>query len=115
MAQKTVVTLIDDLDNSKADETVSFSLDGASYEIDLSSSNAAELRDVMAKYVANARRASGRGPRTNGTGAVKRGRPARGDREQTQAIREWARNHDYKVGEKGRIPAHIVEAYNAQN
>lgn len=114
MAQKTVVTLIDDLDEGTADETVSFGIDGSHYEIDLSAKNAAELRDALAKYVANARRASGRSSRA-GTSAPRRGRSGRGDREQTQAIREWARQHDYKVGEKGRIPAHIIEAYNAQN
>lgn len=114
MAQKTVVELIDDLDEGKADETVAFSLDGSAYEIDLSTKNAKALRDSLANYVANARRASGRSGGGRAAGA-RRGRPARGDREQTQAIREWARNHDYKVGEKGRIPAHIVEAYNAQS
>ena len=84
------------------------------YEIDLSEKNAALLRDTLAKYVANARRASGRPGRPPAAGA-RRGRPARGDREQTHAIREWARNNGFKVGEKGRIPAHIVEAYNAAN
>ena len=37
------------------------------------------------------------------------------DREQTQAIREWARNNGHKVTERGRIPATIVEAYNSAN
>lgn len=114
MAQRTVVTLIDDLDEGNADETVVFGIDGSSYEIDLSAKHAAALRDSLAKYVANARRGGARPGRPAGSGR-RGGRPARGDREQTQAIREWARNHDYKVGEKGRIPAHIVEAYNAQN
>ena len=112
MAQKTIVQLIDDLDQGKAEETVRFSLDGSSYEIDLSKKNAAKLRDALATYVANARRVS------RGSGRVpsggRRGRPARGDREQTQAIREWARKNGHKVGEKGRIPAHILEAYHAK-
>ncbi len=113
MAQRTIVKLIDDLDNGEASETVAFGIDGSSYEIDLSETNAAELRDSLAKYIANARRASAtRVPRVSSGG---RRRSARGDREQTQAIREWARTHDYKVGEKGRIPAHIIEAYHAQN
>ena len=81
MAQKHIVQLIDDLDQTKADETVSFGLDGATYEIDLSSKNAAKLRDAMAQYVANARRVSRGGART--TNAGRRSRPARGDREQT--------------------------------
>jgi hypothetical protein len=112
MAQKTIVQLIDDLDQSPADETVSFALDGTAYEIDLSSGNAAKLRDALAVYVANGRRVSrsaARGPVQN-----RRVRPARGDREQTQAIREWARRNGHKIGEKGRIPAHILEAFNSQ-
>jgi hypothetical protein len=112
MAQKTIVQLIDDLDQGAADETVSFGLDGASYEIDLSSKNAAKLRDSLANYVANGRRARGSGARSAAAG--RRGRGARGDREQTQAIREWARKNSYKIGEKGRIPSHILEAYNAK-
>jgi hypothetical protein len=112
MAQKTIVQLIDDLDQGVADETVSFGLDGTNYEIDLSAKNAAKLRDAMANYVANARR-SGRSAARTGTSG-RRGRGVRGDREQTQAIREWARKNGFKIGEKGRIPAHVLEAYNSQ-
>jgi hypothetical protein len=112
MAQKTIVQLIDDLDQGVADETVAFGLDGTNYEIDLSAKNAAKLRDTLANYVANARRAGRSAPRSGPSG--RRGRGARGDREQTQAIREWARKNGFKIGEKGRIPAHVLEAYNAQ-
>lgn len=117
MAQKTIVQLIDDLDESPAEETVSFALDGANYEIDLSKKNADRLRDSLAVYVANARRANRFG--TSGAGRPqpagrRSGGAARGDREQTQAIREWARNNGHKVGDKGRIPASIMDAYNAQ-
>ena len=113
MARQTIVQLIDDLDQGKADETVSFALDGVAYEIDLSAKNAAKMRDVLANYVANARRSTRTAAvRTSGSG--RRGRGARGDREQTQAIREWARRNGHKVGDKGRIPATVLEAYNAQ-
>lgn len=37
MARQETVTLTDDIDGGKADETVTFGLDGASYEIDLHS------------------------------------------------------------------------------
>jgi hypothetical protein len=113
MAQKHIVQLIDDIDQGVAEETVSFSLDGSNYEIDLSAKNAAKLRDSLATYVAHARRAA-RGSGRPANGAARRGRPARGDREQTHAIRAWARNNGHKIGEKGRIPAHILEAYNSQ-
>lgn len=112
MAQKTIVQLIDDLDHGAAEETVSFALDGAGYEIDLSAKNAAKLRDALAVYIANARRSGRSAGRP--AAAPRRGRASRGDREQTQAIREWARQNGHKVGEKGRIPAHILEAYHSQ-
>ena len=112
MAQKHIVQLIDDLDQSVAVETVTFGIDGNYYEIDLNKKHAAALRDALATYVANGRRA-GRGPARSGGGARRSGRPSRSDREQTQAIREWARSSGYQVGEKGRIPAHILEAYNS--
>jgi hypothetical protein len=111
MAQRHIVQLIDDLDGGEAAETVSFALDGTSYDIDLSANNASKLRDAFALYVANARRSS-RGP---GRPSGRRGRGARTDREQTQAIREWARKNGHKVGEKGRIPATVLEAYHAKN
>jgi hypothetical protein len=115
MAQKTIVQLIDDIDQGTAEETVSFGLDGASYEIDLSAKNAAKLRDALAVYVANARRSGRGGGSSRPSSSSRRGRGSRGDREQTQAIREWARKNGHKVGEKGRIPASVLEAYHAQS
>ena len=61
MAQKVQVLLVDDLDGSEATETVAFGLDGASYEIDLSSGNAGKLRKELAHYVEHARKASSHG------------------------------------------------------
>ena len=113
MARQTIVQLIDDLDQGKADETVSFALDGVGYEIDLSAKNAAKMRDALANYVANARRST-RSTTVRSSSSGRRGRAARGDREQTQAIREWARRNNFKIGDKGRIPANILEAYNSQ-
>ena len=108
MAQKHIVQLIDDLDGVEAQETVSFSLDGTRYEIDLSAENAAKLRDSLAVYVANARRSTRPGAQANG-----RGRSHRADREQTAAIREWARANGHRIGDKGRIPSEVLEAYHA--
>jgi hypothetical protein len=109
MAKKVQVSLIDDIDGSNAVETVGFALDGTSYEIDLSRANAKKLRDGLSNYVAHARRA-GRVRASDGRRA--RG-SARSDREQTQAIREWARRNGHKVSDRGRVPASVLEAYNA--
>jgi hypothetical protein len=59
MAQKIQALLIDDLDGSAAEGTVRFGLDGTDYEIDLNAGHATQLRDALARYVDDARRAGG--------------------------------------------------------
>jgi hypothetical protein len=111
MAQKVIVELVDDLDGTASDDisTVSFSLDGADYEIDLTEDNAESLRATLEEYVAAARRTGGRIKR--GSGPTKSpARPA-ADREQTKAIREWARQNGFELAERGRIPANVLAAY----
>lgn len=107
MAKQTTVTLVDDLDGSEAAGQVEFALDGRTYEIDLSEKNSARLRDALAEYVAAARRAGGSGRRRAGGAAA---RPVT-DREQNQAIREWAQNQGMKISERGRIPAEVLDAF----
>jgi hypothetical protein len=116
VAQKVTVSLIDDLDGDQADETVEFGLDGKNYEIDLSSKNASKLRDALAEYVAAARRPGGR-RRGGGGGAAASAASRRPsvDREQNQAIRDWARKRGMKVSDRGRIPADVLEAYHQEN
>ncbi len=109
MAQKVQVILVDDIDGGAADETVSFSLDGVSYEIDLSTANAAAFRDSLAQYVGTARKI-GRSTAGRSAGSNGRRRSSGGD-NRTAQIREWARSNGHPVNERGRIPATIVEAY----
>lgn len=109
MAQKVLVSLVDDLDGGSADETVAFSVDGKGYEIDLSSANASKLRDSLAEFVAAARKPGGarRGRRGPGIGSPS----PTADREQNQAIRDWARGQGMEVSARGRIPADVIQAY----
>ncbi|CAM3894697.1 histone-like nucleoid-structuring protein Lsr2 [Smaragdicoccus niigatensis] len=113
MAKKVTVTLVDDVDGeSTADTTVEFGLDGVSYEIDLSSLNAAKLREQLEVWIAHARRTGGRRVASKTPGQpVSKNRVAV-DREQSAAIREWARRNGHKVSARGRISAEITEAYN---
>jgi hypothetical protein len=111
MAQRVEVHLIDDVDGKAAAETVTFGLDGNNYEIDLSDKNAGKLRDALATYVGVARKA-GRIPAKSGRGRSGGGSAA-ADREQNQAIREWAKAKGLNVSDRGRIPAEIVEKYHA--
>lgn len=113
MAQKVTVSLIDDLDGDKAEETVEFGLDGKTYEIDLSSSNANKLRETLSGYVAAARKAGRR--RAAGAPGAAPVRRAGVDREQNQAIREWARKRGMKVSDRGRIPAEVLDAYHQEH
>ena len=110
MAQKVQVILIDDIDGGDADETVSFSLDGVSYEIDLSTKNAAEFRTSFASYVGTARRVAGRSGAGRGSSARRR-TSAGSAGNRTAQIREWARATGHKVNERGRLAATLVEAY----
>ncbi len=109
MAQRVHIILEDDLDGGNADETVKFGLDGASYEIDLSTNNAASLRDVLAQYVASARRGSG----NRGSRRSPRGRSGGGDANNASQMRDWAREHGYTVSDRGRVSADIKAAYDA--
>ncbi len=106
MAQKVQVILVDDIDGGSATETVSFSLDGASYEIDLSARNAAKMRDALASYVGAARKVAAR------SGSRRGARRGSGD-NRTAQIRAWAKSKNLKVNERGRIPAEIVAKYDA--
>ena len=103
MATRTLVEYVDDLDGSGGAKTVTFSLDGAAYEIDLNGRHAREFRKALAPYATSGRpvrqkQAAGRSVQT---------------RERAVRVRMWARNNGYKVGKAGRIPREIEEAFNA--
>ncbi|MFK0074696.1 histone-like nucleoid-structuring protein Lsr2 [Arthrobacter woluwensis] len=103
MARHVQIQMVDDLDGTPAEETITFSLDGTSYEIDLNKEHAQDLRKTLEPYIAPARRAT-----TSRRGASKPSSARRGD---TAEIREWAQKNGYKVSDRGRIHAEVVEAY----
>jgi hypothetical protein len=112
MAQKTVVTVVCDLPHDgeiEGNETVSFGFDGASYEIDVCSEHAKDLQDTFGPYAEHGRRisAAGAGTRRRGLGRSGPGR------ERSSEIRAWARQCGHKVSERGRIPASIIQEYEA--
>jgi hypothetical protein len=104
MAKRVITTLEDDLDGSEANETISFAIDGAEYEIDLNSAHATELREVMTKYTAVARKTAGR--------ARPARRPGAGISE-TKAVRAWAIENGITVNARGRIQADVMDRYAA--
>jgi hypothetical protein len=109
MVQKVLVEILDDIDGSVASETVPFSLDGVSYEIDLSKGNAAALREELAAYVASGRRTGGR--KTRSSIGRTRSVSAVDGRDRSRAIRAWAEEHGYEVADRGRISSEVIAAF----
>ena len=107
MAQRVQIILEDDYDGSQADETVSFALDGAEYEIDLSSANATELRGALAPWLAHARKTGGR-KRTRPAGRAASSESSSGS---TSEIRAWAVENGMEVSSRGRISSEVRQAY----
>ena len=104
MAQKIIVTLEDDLDGGPANETLQFSVGGTQYEIDLNKKNARAFRKQVAPFIEHARRAG-------------RGRRHQSWRTQSSRhssdVRAWAKDQGIAISERGRIPASVVEQYEA--
>lgn len=110
MAQK--LTLVDDLDGSAIEDgggTVRFSIDGASYEIDLSEKNAAGLTAALEKYTSAGRRVRA------GSSSTPAAAGKKSDPQRLKAIREWAEKNGYEVSSRGRVPSNIIDAYDAAN
>ena len=105
MAQKVNIILVDDLDGSEAQETVSFALDGTSYEIDLNEKNAAKLRDALSGYIGHARKVS--------AARKRRGSTSSSSGPSARELRDWARSNGYEVSDRGRVPAEVREAFEA--
>ena len=107
MAQKVEVKLIDDLDGGQADETVTFSLDGTQYVIDLSGKNAKQLRGSFAKYIEAARK--DKGVRQTGRGGRRAAAAPAGP--DTSEVRSWAKEQGYGVSERGRVSKDLIAKF----
>ena len=112
MAKKQITQLIDDLDETVIEDgagaSIRFSIEGRSYDIDLSEQNAQKLRDVLAPFVEAARPVSA-------TAVTDRSRAKRGVDKRTDlaSVRQWAYDNGYTVSARGRVPADVLEAYDA--
>lgn len=111
MAQRVQISLTDDLlnDDTLADETLLFAIDGTSYEIDLSADNASALRESLAPYVAAGRKVAG----VRRVGGRKGSARGAGSTASANEIREWARSQGMEVSDRGRVRDDVKEAYAA--
>ena len=113
MAKQVVTLLTDDLDGGEADRTVEFGLDGVNYTIDLSEKNAGKLHKALDPYLSVAARV-GRAVQANGRVGSRGATAPKSNRDQNQAIREWAAKNGQEVSARGRIPASVIEAFHAK-
>lgn len=110
MAQRIITQLIDDVDGQEAAETVSFSLDGIAYEIDLSETHAEALRNALAPFMENGRKVSTKSARARSGGSPRAtGKPA------AKEVRTWAIENGYEVPERGRLPRQVMQAFEAEH
>lgn len=103
MARETIINLIDDFGDGKADETIKYTFDGANYEIDLTHENADAFRDHMEKYIEVSRKV---GVANN---------ISRTGNSESAKIRDWARKAGIEVPSRGRLSEEIVKAYENRN
>lgn len=111
MAQKVQVILMDDIDGSDADETLSFSLDGVNYEIDLSTEHATAMRETFATWVGHARRVGSRAPGRRSAPKAPKSSAASEPGRDTGAVRAWAKENGFTVSDRGRISAEVIQAF----
>ena len=111
MAQRVITQLVSDLSGDEVvqgkGETIEFSYRGQSYSIDLTEQEAAGFDKAVAMYIEHASKVG----RRRSVGNVRRATPT----ADTKAIREWAQANGYEVGDRGRIPAEVKDAYAAAN
>lgn len=113
MAQKIQVLLVDDLDGGEASETITFAVDGVSYEIDLADKNAQKFRKALQPFQEKARQMGRRQASRNGSSRTQRPKPAANVSKKagTEEIRQWAKEQGMQVADRGRIAANIVKQY----
>jgi len=107
VAKKTVVEWVDDIDGTAASETVTFTIDGSRYEIDLSEKNAAKLRKTMSGWIEASRRSSNRRTRTT--------QQPKSDSSESTKARKWAMDNGLDVGPRGRLRSEVIDAYRSRS
>ncbi|WP_049557554.1 histone-like nucleoid-structuring protein Lsr2 [Nonomuraea sp. SBT364] len=111
MAKRIIESFIDDIDGKEATGTARFALDGLAYEIDLSDQNRQKLEKALAPFITKARPV--RTPRNPRRVRASSGNAPALSREKSAEIRQWAKSQNLEINERGRIPAGVVQKYEA--
>jgi hypothetical protein len=109
MAQHIILT--DDLDKSEATQTITYTVDGQKYEIDLSEENVRRFHEALEPFVSNSRHVERQAaPVRRGRGDGRR-RSGSSGRDDIPQIRAWAESQGMDVNARGRIKKEIIDAY----
>jgi hypothetical protein len=106
MARQIIERLVDDIDGTPANNTITFSVDGSTYSIDLSGKHESALRSALSPFLAVARKAR---PETRAGSAP--GARAAGDKNRNAAMRAWALSEGVQLPSRGRIAGVVQDAY----
>lgn len=118
MAEIFIRTFTDDLDGKPIDsgfeQRVTFSYQGADYQIDLRPTNADKLEAALTPFIQSAQKV-GTAKKNSATQAATKSVTLQRSPEQLQAIRDWANSNGYEVSSRGRIKKEIIEAFDASH
>jgi hypothetical protein len=88
-------------------QTRAFSLDGRDYEIDLCEKHSQKFDEALTRFADKARKVTGRVTRTK--------RRTAAHRRHSAEVRAWAKRNGIAVSDRGRIPAQVIEKYEASH
>lgn len=113
MAEQIIKHLIDDIDGSPAHVTRLFSIAGVDYTIDLNETHNQQFDTFLAPFIAAARKARPASRLSARETYARYGRRSDGRRKHNATIRAWAKARGIMVADKGKIPASVVEQFEA--
>jgi hypothetical protein len=104
------ITVVDDIDGTEPAETVSFALEGVSYTIDLAEKQRTKLRSIMQPFLDHATRV---GHAHSAPKKSKSKSHSGGPDLHLNAVRDWANKNGYTVSYRGKVPQHVMDAFDA--
>lgn len=107
MAKKTIVSILDDLDETPDAQPVAFSIDAVNYTIDLAADNEQKLRNLLAPYIAVATKVR----QTPSPGRTFTRRTPERSRDENKAVRDWAAANGVTIAARGRIAEKVIQAF----
>ena len=111
MSRTTITIVKDDLTDEEGAETVSFSVDGVAYQIDLTDDSKRKMDEVLFPYITNGRRVGKMGTSAPAPTQRLQRVSQRTDRSYMLRVKAWAAEQKIYVPPRGRIPNAVYTAY----